>query len=179
MRKDVPGVDIAFINSGSFRGDCIIPAGNISYLTLETLLPFEDIVIKIRMTGQEIKDTLESRVPSGGFLQLSGVRFDLNMSGEPFSADFDTGTVLYAGNRIENLTVVTESGMVPVDPAAFYVVAVNDYIADGGDGYSNLEAIPGDMKTNTGIYLVNLLATDIEENSPISPGTYGRIRILR
>ncbi|ADN35821.1 5'-Nucleotidase domain protein [Methanolacinia petrolearia DSM 11571] len=195
MRKDVPGVDIAFINSGSFRGDCIVPAGNISYLTLETLLPFEDIVIKIRMTGQEIKDTLErsasalvaagdesdseSRVPSGGFLQLSGVRFDLNMSGEPFSADFDTGTVLYAGNRIENLTVVTESGMVPVDPAAFYVVAVNDYIADGGDGYSNLEAIPGDMKTNTGIYLVNLLATDIEENSPISPGTDGRIRILR
>ncbi|WP_048152735.1 bifunctional metallophosphatase/5'-nucleotidase [Methanolacinia paynteri] len=194
MREDVPGVDIAFINSGSFRGDCIIPAGNISYLTLETLLPFEDIIIKIRMTGQEIKDTLErsasalvaagdesdseSRVPSGGFLQVSGVRFDLNTSGEPFSADFDTGTVLYAGNRIENLTFVTESGLVPVDPDAVYVVAVNDYIAGGGDGYSNLKDIPNDRKTNTEINLINLLATDIEENSPISPGTDGRIRVF-
>jgi len=94
IRAQVPGVDIAMINTGSIRGDCVIPAGEISYLTLETLLPYENIIVTVRMTGQEVKDTLErsasavivpgeddaggERPPSGGFLQVSGVRFAIN-----------------------------------------------------------------------------------------------------
>jgi len=194
IRTNVPGVDIALINSGSIRGDCIIPAGEISYLTLETLLPFENMIVTVQMTGDEVKDTLErsasaivfpgeeegnvSRISSGGFLQVSGVRFDINPGGESFSADFNTGTVMSKGNRIENLTVVTPDGIVPIDPGAVYTVAVNDFLAGGGNGYTNIGAIFDDKKVNTEINVIDLLANDIGENSPISPETDGRIRVL-
>ncbi|MBN1431428.1 MAG: bifunctional metallophosphatase/5'-nucleotidase [Methanomicrobiaceae archaeon] len=194
VRENVPGVDIALINSGSIRGDCTIPAGEISYLTLETLLPFENIIVTIQMTGKEVKDTLErsasaivvhgddvgseERIASGGFLQVSGIRFEINTSEESFSADFDTNTLISEGNRIGNLTVVTSERFVPIDPGAVYIVAVNDYLAGGGDGYTNIKAIADDKKWNTEINLINLLSGAIEKDSPISPETDGRIRFL-
>jgi 5'-nucleotidase/UDP-sugar diphosphatase len=194
IRTNVPGADIALINSGSIRGDCIIPAGEMSYLTLETLLPFENMIVTVQMTGDEVTDTLERsasaivfpgeeegnvhKLSSGGFLQVSGVRFDINSSAESFSADLDTNTVISKGNRIENLTVVTPDGIVPIDPGAIYTVAVNDYLAGGGNGYTNIGAIPDNKKTNTEINVIDLLAADIGENSPISPKCDGRIRVL-
>jgi 2',3'-cyclic-nucleotide 2'-phosphodiesterase (5'-nucleotidase family) len=211
IRKNVPGVDIAMINSGSIRGDCIIPAGEITYLTVSKILPYENIIVKIEMTGQEIKDTLErsasaiivdgdncpgdDRLPSGGFLQVSGINFEINTEAETFCLDSDadsspvnqagsdsetkSSTIKCAGMRIENLSVVTESGFVPVDSSKTYTVAVNDYISAGGDGYTNLEAIPESRKYNTGINLENLLTDDIVKNSPITPDTDGRIKVLR
>jgi 5'-nucleotidase/UDP-sugar diphosphatase len=146
------------------------------------------------MTGDEVKDTLERsasaivfpgeeegnvhKLSSGGFLQVSGVRFDINSGGESFTADFDTDTVKSKGNRIENLTVVTKDGIVPIDPDAIYTVAVNDYLAGGGNGYTNIGAIPDDKKVNTEINVIDLLANDIEENSPISPEGDGRIMVI-
>ncbi|ADN35822.1 5'-Nucleotidase domain protein [Methanolacinia petrolearia DSM 11571] len=194
IRTNVPGVDIALINSGSIRGDCIIPAGEMSYLTLETLLPFENMIVTVQMTGDEVKDTLERsasaivfpgeeegnvhKLSSGGFLQVSGVRFDINSSGESFTADFNNDTIISKGDRIENLTVVTTDGIAPIDPDAVYTVAVNDYLAGGGNGYTNIRAISDDKKVNTEINVIGLLASDIEENSPISPECDGRIRVL-
>lgn len=195
VRKNVPGVDIALINSGSIRGDCIIPAGEISYLTLNEMFPYENLIVTVQMTGSEIKETLErsasalvvtgdgcpgdERAPSGGFLQVSGVRFTINTGADSFCIDYDTDTVKSAGERIENLSVVTESGgVVPIDMEKSYTVAVNDYMAGGGDGYTNLGAIPDARKFNTEINLMDLVAGVIEKNSPISPGTDGRIAVM-
>jgi len=194
VRENVPGVDMAFINSGSIRGDAVIPAGEISYLTLNTILPFENIIVTIQMTGSEIKDTLErsasaivvsgddckseDRVDSGGFLQVSGVRFDINTKGDVFCCDYNTDTIIRKGNRIENLSVVTDSGIVPIDPDKTYSVAINGYMSGGGDGYSNLAAILDDKKYNTEINLIDLLAATIERDSPITPVTDGRIVVV-
>ncbi|MDE4908797.1 bifunctional metallophosphatase/5'-nucleotidase [Methanogenium marinum] len=195
VRENVPGVDIALINSGTIRGDCIIPAGEISYLTLNEMFPYENLIVTVQMTGSEIKETLErsasalvvtgdgcpgeNRAPSGGFLQVSGVRFTINTKAETFCIDYDTNTVNSAGERIEDLSVVTESGdVVPIGMDTTYTVAVNDYIAGGGDGYTNLEAISDERKFATEINLIDLVAGDIEENSPISPETDGRILVL-
>ena len=111
-------------------------------------------------------------------MQVSGVRFEINSSAESFTADFNNDTVISKGDRIENLTVVTTDGIVPIDPDAVYTVAVNDYLAGGGNGYTNIGAISGDKKVNTEINVIDLLASDIEENSPISPECDGRIRVL-
>ncbi|MBN2733857.1 MAG: bifunctional metallophosphatase/5'-nucleotidase [Methanomicrobiaceae archaeon] len=194
IRGNVPGVDIAFINSGSIRGDTIIPAGEISYLTLNTILPYENLIVKIQMTGSEIKDTLErsasaivapgddckseERTDSGGFLQVSGVRFTINTKGDVFCCDYDTDTVISKGDRILNLSVVSDSGIVPIDLKETYTVAVNDYMAGGGDGYTNLEDISDDKKYNTEINLIDLLAAAIERDSPITPVTDGRIVVV-
>ena len=106
------------------------------------------------------------------------MRFEINTSGESFKGNFDTGAVISEGDRVRNISVVTGSGTVPIDPAAVYTVAVNDYLAGGGDGYTNIEAIPNDKKWNTEINLINLLSGAIEKDSPISPGTDGRIQFF-
>ncbi len=192
--KNVPGVDIALINSGTIRGDSIIPAGVISYLTLNEMFPYENLIVTVQMTGSEIKETLErsasalivtgdgcpgdKREPSGGFLQVSGVRFAINTKADTFCIDYDTDTITSTGERIENLSVVTDAGTVPIDMEKTYSVAVTDYISGGGDGYTNLEAISNERKFATEMNLMDLVAGEIEKNSPVSPETDGRIRVL-
>ncbi len=195
VRGNVPGVDIALINSGSIRGDRIIPSGEISYLTLNELFPYETVMVTVQMSGSEIKETLErsasalvvtgdgcpgdERAPSGGFLQVSGIRFDITTKGDSFCIDYDTDTVKSAGERIENLLVVTDSGdVVPIEMENTYTVAITDYISGGGDGYTNLEKIPDEKKFATEITMIDLIAGEVEKNSPISPGTDGRITVL-
>lgn len=194
IRRMVPGVDIALLNAGSIRGDCIIPAGDISYLTLNTIFPYENMIVTIQMTGSEIKETLErsasalivsgdgcagaGRAPSGGFLQVAGIRFTIDTAKDPFCIDDETGTIISAGERISDLSVVTDTGSVPIGMDATYTVAVNDYISGGGDGYSNLAAIPEERKCNTEVNLINLVTDEIERMSPIAPETDGRIQVI-
>lgn len=194
ITKNIYGSEIALINSGSIRGDYTIPAGEISYLTLTTLLPFENMIVNLEMSGSDIKDTLErsasalkgqndefesdERTPKGGFLQVSGVHFLINTNSEPFRSDPVNGSVLSYGNRIENLSVVTDEGIIPIDLKKTYTVSVNNYLAGGGDGYSNLAEIADDRKYNTEINLINLLADEIGTNSPITPVTDGRIVVF-
>jgi 2',3'-cyclic-nucleotide 2'-phosphodiesterase (5'-nucleotidase family) len=59
-----------------------------------------------------------------------------------------------------------------------YTVAVNDYISGGGDGYTNLAAIPDERKCNTEVNLINLVTDEIERTSPIAPVTDGRIWVI-
>ena len=192
--RNVPDVDIAFISAGSIRGDCIIPSGEISYLTLHDMFPYENRIVTIQMTGYEVKETLErsasayvvagdgcpgaQRVRSGGFLQVSGVQFVLNTKGNSFCMDYDTGTVISTGERIEDLMVVTDSGGVePIGMDTTYTVAMTDYIAGGGDGYIYVAEMPDDKKFDTAMNLMEIVADDIGRNSPISPVVYGRITI--
>jgi 2',3'-cyclic-nucleotide 2'-phosphodiesterase (5'-nucleotidase family) len=84
-----------------------------------------------------------------------------------------------AGERIENLWVVTDSGdVVPIEMEKTYTVAMTDYISGGGDGYSHIGKIPDERKGATGINLINLVAADMVKNSPISPKTDGRITVV-
>jgi len=155
VRKTVPGVDIALINSGSIGGDRIIPAGELSDLTLNEMFPYENLIVTVQMTGSDIKETLEwfasalvvsgdgcpgaDRAPSGAFLQVSGLRFAINTGADTRCIDAETATVTAAGERIEHLSVVTASGIIPIDMENTSTVAVTDYISGGGDGYTNLE----------------------------------------
>ena len=193
--RNVFGADMAFINAGTIRGDCIIPPGEISYLTLHDMFPYENLIVTVRMTGSEIKETLErsasacvvtgdgcpreERVASGGFLQVSGVRFTINTKADSFCIDYTTDRVKSAGERIENLWVVTDSGdVVPIEMEKTYTVAMTDYISGGGDGYSHIGKIPDERKGATGMNLMDLVATDIVDNSPISPEKDGRITVV-
>ena len=109
---------------------------------------------------------------------MSGVQFVLNTKGNSFCMDYDTGTVISTGERIEDLMVVTDSGGVePIGMDTTYTVAMTDYIAGGGDGYIYVAEMPDDKKFDTAMNLMEIVADDIGRNSPISPVVYGRITI--
>ena len=132
----VLGADIAFVNGGGVRAD--IPAGDITYGQILSVHPFGNMACVVEATGQQILDALEmsSRdVPNecGGFLQVSGLTYEINVGIESSVVVDDKGSfVEVAGERrVQNVLVNGE----PIDPEATYTLASHNYmLKSGGDG---------------------------------------------
>ncbi len=125
---DMTGADVAITNGGGIRASIAI--GEITVGDIITVLPFGNIIVTKELTGQALLNTLEygtSSYPnsSGKFSHVAGVTFDINLD----NAD---------GERVENVMV----NGVPLDLMATYMVATNDFLAAGGDGYVEFGLVP-------------------------------------
>jgi 2',3'-cyclic-nucleotide 2'-phosphodiesterase (5'-nucleotidase family) len=119
---EATGADVAFTNGGGIRAS--IPAGDVTRGDIITVLPFNNTVVVIEVTGQDIYDALEwgySRLPesNGGFPQTANMGIVYSRFSDP-------------GNRIKRVLI---NGKV-VDRNATYRLATNDFMAAGGDGYT-------------------------------------------
>ena len=142
--------DVGFVNGGSLRGDRIFPAGEVSEKNLTEILPFGNGIEIVTVTGAQLRQIMELsasalivegehfdpafRVPDGGFLQISGLKvvYDLREK----AASFDSGGRLLSwGNRLKRILVQKDGEWREVDDGAKYTVAVNSWIAGGGDRY--------------------------------------------
>ena len=140
----VLGADVAFVNGGGVRAD--IPAGDITYGQILSVHPFGNMACLMEVSGQQILDALEmaSRdVPDecGGFLQVSGLSYEINAGVESSVVVDDAGSfVEVAGERrVQNVLVAGE----PIDPEATYTLASHNYmLKSGGDG---LNMFQGDV----------------------------------
>jgi len=80
--------DVALINSGHIRLNGLIPAGEFTEQDLRTLLPVEDDLCWVRLSGTHLLRALEegvSKLPAleGRFPMLSGVRLLLDLAQSP------------------------------------------------------------------------------------------------
>lgn len=142
--------DVGLVNGGSLRGDRIFPAGEVSEKNLTEILPFGNGIEVVTVTGAQLRHIMELsasalivegehfdpafRVPDGGFLQISGLKvvYDLREK----AASFDSGGRLLSwGNRLKRILVQKDGEWREVDDGAKYTVAVNSWIAGGGDRY--------------------------------------------
>jgi 5'-nucleotidase len=125
--------DIAVINGGAMRLNDIIPPGPLWFYTIVSIFPFADEtrIVTVPVSGQRMRDILENGVSernfgSGGFLQVSGVKFIMNRyrpSGSRIAGPITTtiGNTLY--------------------PDQTYRLSVPAYLAcRGGDGFRIPEA---------------------------------------
>jgi 2',3'-cyclic-nucleotide 2'-phosphodiesterase (5'-nucleotidase family) len=65
----------------------------------------------------------------------------------------------------------------PIDPKAYYTLATNDYLADGGDGYTMLKG--PEQLTLLGL-MMDIFADEVRslsEDGPFTYGTEGRITV--
>ncbi len=110
--------DIGIMNSGGIRAD--MPAGDITYKDVLTVQPFANTVAYVDLTGAELMPYLEvaanKEAGSGAFAQFAGVEITMN------------------GSNIASATVAGKS----VEATTTYRVAINAYMASGGDGYPRL-----------------------------------------
>ena len=126
MRAET-GADVAITNGGGIRGNRQYEPGHvITRRNVLEELPFGNGTVKLEVTGETIKKALEhgyAAAPeaAGSFLHISGM-----------TATVDTSQP--AGSRVMEVIV----GDNPLDPAATYTLATNDFMARGGDGYSML-----------------------------------------
>jgi 5'-nucleotidase / UDP-sugar diphosphatase len=125
--RDAVGADIAITNGGGIRADKEYPAGSdITRKDILSELPFGNVTVLVEANGQQIWDALEngfSKLEDGGgrFPQVSGLKVSADKS-KP------------AGSRVVSVDI----GGKPLDKAAAYKLATNDFMLGGGDGYTAL-----------------------------------------
>ena len=178
--------DMAFHNGGGIRGERVIPAGRITTEDIDTMLPFENRVVLLRLKGRVIKQALERGVAflspkQGAFLQVSGLRYEVNPKATPQKLRTDKNRIPIGirqpGSRIVNMEVLQKEGRYqPLDSERVYAVAVNSFLANGGDGYVMLKAAR--HRTATYVPLRSAVTNRLDRSSFIAPKQEGRIRIL-
>ncbi|MCL0065401.1 5'-nucleotidase C-terminal domain-containing protein [Dehalococcoidia bacterium] len=157
--RERAGADVAIQNSGGIRAT--IDAGPITLEEIFTVLPFDNYVVALRLTGKTIWEALENAVsdesPTGAFPQVSGMSFV-----------FDPARP--SGDRIVEVTIGGE----PLDLERTYVVATNCFLAAGGDKFTMLK--DAEVLLETGDFLRDAVAAYIRERRTIRPEVEGRIQ---
>jgi 5'-nucleotidase/UDP-sugar diphosphatase len=164
VRWGTPGAQIAIINGGGVRGDRLIAAG--TELTRKDILaelPFGNVAVLLALTGADIRAALESGVSqveavAGRFPQVSGLAFTWDPAKPP-------------GSRIVSVTV----GGKPLDDAATYRVATNDYMAGGGDGYAAFTKGKVLIDASAGRLLATVVMDYVTSVGTVAPEVDGRI----
>jgi 5'-nucleotidase len=149
---------ISFMNSGGIRAD--INLGPITYGEAFSVQPFANVLVTMDMTGAQIDTLLEQQFTGGnGVLQI------------PASLTYDRSTSAAGGSKVSNIRI----NGVPIDPATTYRVTVNNFLADGGDGYSTFT-----QGTNRFVGEIDLdaFARYVEFRVTVDPGPQNRITIV-
>ncbi|MCO6452954.1 MAG: 5'-nucleotidase C-terminal domain-containing protein [Caldilineales bacterium] len=118
---------IVIQNGGGLRAP--IPAGDVSLGQIIEVLPFGNTIATMGLQGMYIREALENGVSqvetgAGRFPQVSGLRYTWNPT-------------VPAGSRILNVEVKNADGTFsPLDEEAVYPVVTNNFMRQGGDGYT-------------------------------------------
>jgi 5'-nucleotidase len=165
------GAQIALMNPGGIRADLAFGSssggeqpGEITYGEAFTVQPFNNLVVTQTLTGAQLKEVLEQQFV--GFAGQTAQRILQPSAGFTFTWD----SAKPAGaERISNLAL----NGTPIDPAATYRVTTNDFLANGGDGFTKL-TVGTDRVTAPG-FDIDALVAHLGAGAPIPPGAQNRI----
>jgi 5'-nucleotidase len=161
---DFGGAVVAFMNPGGIRADlvCSQPCSAaspapVTYNQLFNVQPFNNVMTVKSMTGDMIYRLLEQQFTgANGILQVSnGFAYSWSPTATPHVVPDSV-----------------EINGVPVDKSASYRVAMNNFLASGGDGFTvfneGTDPLGGEIDLDA---LVNYFM----HNSPVGPGPQNRI----
>lgn len=140
------GVQIGFMNNGGMRQDLDTDNGRASVGQTRMVLPFGNTLVVMNLKGWQILDLLEQQW-SGGREDIRGL---LQVS-EGFTYQWDA-------RRGDGSKVVPGSAKLngkPLEREASYRVMVNNFLAEGGDGFPMFAN--GRNRTDTGIRDIDAL----------------------
>jgi 2',3'-cyclic-nucleotide 2'-phosphodiesterase (5'-nucleotidase family) len=156
---------IAFMNPGGIRADLTAAnspygeaVGDVTYDEAFTVQPFNNYLVSLTMTGQDIYDLLTEQVTGANaashkILQVSkGFSYQISPSGPV------DGSVMLNGE--------------PIDKAASYRVVTNNFLQGGGDAFA---AFTKGTDPYYGGLDIDAFAAYLEANSPYTPGALDRI----
>ncbi|MPM97222.1 Mannosylglucosyl-3-phosphoglycerate phosphatase [bioreactor metagenome] len=147
-------VDIAIVNIKGLRTS--IPAGEIKVSKIFELMPFENELVIVWLRGSELSDLLQFFASIGGE-GVSGIKMGIKKG---------MATDILVGGKV-------------LDPEKVYVIATNDYLAEGNDG---MKQLTGHVKRiDTGIkirdMLIDFIRKETAKGNEITSKLDGRIAI--
>jgi 5'-nucleotidase len=161
--------DVALFNGGSIRAGRIFSPGELTKRDVMAILPYENPIVKIEVTGATLRAALEHGVgrsaeerEPGRFPQVSGVRFT-----------FDARRP--AGSRLVSVEVNGQ----PLDDRKTYTLATNTFLVEkGGDGYTMFGGAKYLVDPENGPVEPVVLMNAINSAKEIAPQVDGRIKRL-
>jgi 2',3'-cyclic-nucleotide 2'-phosphodiesterase/3'-nucleotidase len=181
VRKALAGTAYASLpvlsEASPFSRTASIPAGQVSLRDVAGLYIYENTLDAKILTGAQVKDYLEwsasyfvqtapdapvdvskitnaNNTPDYSYDVLSGVSYDIDIA-QP------------AGSRIANLTFQGA----PIDPAAQFVLAVNNYRSSGGSNYPHVATAQSVWSNSDEIR--NTIIAWVQANGTIDPAAFG------
>jgi 2',3'-cyclic-nucleotide 2'-phosphodiesterase/3'-nucleotidase len=142
---DAVRADIALQNSGGMRAD--LDAGEITRGEVYAIMPFDNTIVTLELTGAEVKKALDEALQRGRVTQVSGVRYIFDPDRPP----------------MDRVVEVAGSDGRPLDPRKTYVVACNNFMSTGGDDYNTLAT--GKNMTDTGVLLRDAIENYVRKRS--------------
>jgi 5'-nucleotidase len=172
-----PETDLALMNPGGIRAPLTYAAkagegdGVVTYAEGFTVQPFANTVNLRSYTGAQLIQALKEQVTGGNeaapkILQISsGLTYTLDLTKK--GAD----RVVTASVRLNGA---------PVDPAATYRVAMNSFLAGGGDGFTTLGQGTDELVgTDDLTALEQYLTANSSASAPIAPPAADRITVVQ
>lgn len=125
-------------NGGGIR-DSILP-GEISMDTLYKVLPFGNTITIVTVKGSELLEALEASCSAcpeslGAFPQVSGIKFTVDTSVPYAKGEQYPDSTYYAPAAPGSRVTIESVGGKAFDKDAVYNIAVNNFMASGGDTY--------------------------------------------
>jgi 5'-nucleotidase len=124
-QRNVAKADVALVNNGGIRAD--VAAGLATYGDLYRVEPFQNRLMRLAVSGAVLKQALEHALTSEGP--------DAHVAG--IVVWYDAGKP--AGRRIKRLRLANGKDL---DDGRTYTLAVSDFLAAGGSGYTMLQGRP-------------------------------------
>lgn len=121
-------VDAAFVNKGGIRSD--LPAGPVSVYTMMNIMPFDNEIDVLTLSGEQAIALAEVFAPQNGRFPLSGMTIRV-------AADGSLDELLIGG--------------APVVASETYTIATSNYLTGGGDQLDIMATFPAPRTTSVRI----------------------------
>lgn len=172
------GAQLAIMNPGGIRADLAHKAagsegdGVVTYGESYTVQPFTNMMNVVDLTGAQLITALQQQVsgpvngPNPKILQVS----------KGFTYTLDTTKA--GADRIVVDSVKLNG--VAIDPAATYRVAMNEFLAGGGDGFTVLKEHKNKLVGASDLDVFNAyLAGNSSPSAPLAPPAANRITVVK
>ncbi|MFZ3498655.1 bifunctional metallophosphatase/5'-nucleotidase [Streptomyces sp. 5.8] len=172
------GAELAVMNPGGIRGDLAYKAGGsegdgvVTYGESYTVQPFTNMMNVVDLTGAQLVTMLQQQVsgpvngPGPKILQIS----------KGFSYTLDTTKA--GADRIVVDSVKLNGAA--IDPARTYRVAMNEFLAGGGDGFTVLKEHKNKLVGASDLDVFNAyLTAHSSATAPLAPPVADRITVIK
>lgn len=160
-------VDVFLQNGGGIRAPLAV--GPVTKKSIYTVLPFDNTIMTANLTGAQLLEILEKKAlvtavanygdkfngPDGSFLQVSGMTYTLDLTAKTVS------DVMVGGQ--------------PLDPAKTYLIATQNFMMSGGDGYVMLKTASNQYSTS--VFQRDMVIDWVAKKGALDPAAYEDNRI--
>jgi 5'-nucleotidase len=166
---------IALMNPGGVRADLIEnDEGAVTYEAAFNVQPFNNLVVSMDLTGSQIKAILNQQWNGGNettnkILQVSGLQYTWDKSDAALPNANALGEVLVDADGDP------ATAMVPIEDDTTYRVVANNFLSDGGDGFTLFTE--GTSKKTGGLD-IDSLRSYLLDNDPVTAPATDRISVV-